>query len=246
MSTREKIKLFPIIVIISAFVVLLSCSSKNWIEINNGICKIYDPDPVPGQVITWDGKCKKKYAQGYGILSVYEDNKLTFRCEGNANHGYLSGFVIFSIYKEEKIQLQYEDTWYKGRLIKRERNVTLDKFLAEADDVRQYLFLLKKYKKQNPNAWIDAFHKALLEKTVFACKDMEVNTHIIKNNSLSQPGAPNGKSMIETGKVYENELLLKIYSVKMAGYVYYTVYNHRVGSLKELSSDLYHPRGKQF
>ena len=80
MGTREKIKLFPIIVIISAFVVLLSCSSKNWIEINNGICKIYDPDPVPGQVITWDGKCKKKYAHGYGILSVYEDNKLTFRC----------------------------------------------------------------------------------------------------------------------------------------------------------------------
>ncbi len=232
MKFRKDSLFFLIVILGSMLPVLSSCSGKHWIVVKEDGCTIYDPDPIEGQVLVWSGECKRGHAQGYGVLSVYEKNQRFLTCEGNARRGQLHGFIVFTVYKNDQVQFQYEDTWVKGRLVKRLRNVTMEKSLSSAETAREYLFLLKKYEKEYPDAWMDDFHQALLEKVVFACKALEVNRPVEKR--------------VEAGKIYKDELLFKVYNHDISGFTYYTVYNHRIASLKELVNDIYIPGGDQF
>lgn len=242
------------IILICMVLILPSCGYKNWVQIKDRQCKIFDPHPMKGQSFEWNGKCESGRAHGYGVLSVFENGKLSMTCEGNAASGYLHGFIIFSLYKNETLWCQYEERWYKGKPYNRIRNVTLEKYLSKASSAREYLFFLKKYQKEieNTDIWIDDYHQILLQKTVFACKDMEVHASKIQSPSKSNQHPSNESNLdknlipVNTGKAFKNELLFKIYDYNTNHYVYYTVYNHRVASLKELTGDKYIPGGKQF
>ena len=54
-------------------------------------CQVRNPDPKPGQNITWSGACKDGYADGPGILEWLVDGKLSSHQEGNMARGALQG-----------------------------------------------------------------------------------------------------------------------------------------------------------
>ncbi len=230
--------LFLFLFVINAPFAFLSCSHKNWVVVNNNNCKIYDPEPVAGQLLKWNGSCRKGHAQGYGVLSVYEKGILSLKCEGNAIRGYLQGFIIFSTYKNGKPLCKYEETWIKGKPVKRNRNLTLDNFLSTANGARKYLYLLKTYQQNNPKAWMTDFHKILLQKTAFVCKDINLKKTIGGQSEKKGIG-------LNTHKTFKNELLFKVFNYLSDEYTYFTIFNHRIASLKELVNEQYRPGGEQ-
>ncbi len=229
-SSQAKQRILFTVFVLCISLVLLSCSMKHWIKATNVECRVYDPEPADGQTMTWEGPCVDGYASGYGTLSVYENGKLFVKCKGHFSRGRIHDFIQFSVYKNDKFISTYEEEWYKGRPVKRIRNLTLEKLLEKTGNAREYLYILKKFVNDNPDAWLDNFHKVLSGRTMFACRDMTV-----KN-----------KNGLSVGKIFKDELLLETHNDKETGLSYYTVYNHRVASLKSLISDRYYPGGKQF
>lgn len=238
-----------IVTLILTVFAVVSCSNKNWIISEDNACKLFDPHPVEGQLIKWQGPCMDSYANGYGVLSVYENGQLSMECEGYAQRGYIDGFVLFSIYKDNTLQYKYEETWYKGIPAKRTKNITLETLLSTAKDARQYLHLLKQYKTNYPEAWIDGYHQILLEKTTFTCQRIDISTAPSNGNPLST-SAYFARQPMKIETIPKGELLFKVFdpqplSADAPPYICYTLFFHRVASLKELAGDRFIPGGNQ-
>ena len=225
---------------------LHSCGPKNWIKAKDNGCGVYDPEPVKGQELSWDGACVDGYADGYGVLSVFEKGNLAFTCEGNSNRGRFQGIIIFSVYKDKDRWCQYEEQWKNGKPLKRTRNITLETVLSGVPEAREYLYLLKKFKKEHPDVWIDDFHEILLKKTGFACQDIEESSSDSHKKTSENFAITADKGIVKKGKVFNGELLFKVYNHHLSSHVFYTVFHHRSASLKELVSDAYIPGGDQF
>lgn len=217
-----------------------SLSKGRYVKTRNNGCSVFDPDPVEGQILEWSGDCSNGYASGYGQLSVFENQRIHFMCSGEMREGRFSGSVTFAIYKEDQILCEYEDEWHAGFPTARIRNLTLEKHLEDAENARHYLHRLARYRKAHPDVWIDDFHEILLKKVTFACVD------IVVNEPLSLHSDDSGKKQFRKGKIFKNELLLQIHEDGRPEAGYYTVYNTRVVSLKQLASDRYRPGGAQF
>ncbi len=232
---KHRLHLTTRVFLLSAFLscitgILCSCLSNHWITPDNVDCRIFDPEPAENQTLTWDGPCKGRYADGYGTLTVYQDSLLFIKCEGFFSKGRMQDFVKVTLYKNNHMVSQYEEEWYRGYPLNRIRNLTLIDTLDSAQNAREYLFLLKKYTLDHPDAWLDNFHKVLDQRIVFACDDILVK---------SKKGDP-------AAKVFKDELLLRVHNSDNSDFTYYTVYNHRIASLKDLLSDRFQPGGKQF
>ena len=69
----------------------LSGNNPNWIKDNGSNCWAANPDPSPGETITWTGGCEKNLLSGPGTLTWYIDGKAVGRDEGTFRNGELSG-----------------------------------------------------------------------------------------------------------------------------------------------------------
>ncbi len=213
----------------------LGCGAGHWIAAENSGCKLFDSQPEAGQRLHWEGACHEGRADGWGLLQVFEDGVLKFRIEGNMDQGRLDGGVRFGIYREGRLVSEYEEKWLQGQRRERVRNLTLESRLAGIDDARGYLLALKRFQQAHPDAWLDALHRALGARTVFAAREIAV--------SEGPPEAPAPRR----GKVLEHELLFKIFDGSSTpAFRYYTLYRHRPSALRDLATGNYEPGGRQF
>jgi hypothetical protein len=61
-----------------------------WIADKSG-CKIANPNPKPGETVTWSGACANGFAQGQGVVQWYENGKPGVTYEGRVARGAASG-----------------------------------------------------------------------------------------------------------------------------------------------------------
>jgi hypothetical protein len=100
---------------ISALIAALCLASRvvaatGYIADDKG-CKIANPDPKPGETVTWSGACKDGYAEGEGDMQWYLEGKPAGHYVGSLAHGALSG--------NGKLTLpdgtSYEGGWLNGK-----------------------------------------------------------------------------------------------------------------------------------
>ncbi len=227
-------------------IVLVSCGPGRYIVTRNNHCEVYDPEPVAGQVIDWEGECENGNASGYGVLSVYEQDKIVFQCTGSMSNGCFEGEVLFVVLKDEKPYAEYLENWKNGRSTLRVQNVSLRKYLAPAKDARDYLHRLKLFQQKYPDVWVDDFHDVLLKKTYFACSDIIAEENpVSKAEVRTPPGEAINPDDASRKTIRKNELLLKISDDGNPDCGFYTIFNHRIDSLKKMVSDRYRPGGAQ-
>jgi hypothetical protein len=65
-------------------------AEAGWIKDRNG-CKISNPNPKPGETVTWSGACERGYAEGKGVLQFSLAGKPAARYEGTMHKGLISG-----------------------------------------------------------------------------------------------------------------------------------------------------------
>lgn len=213
----------------------VGCGARHWIAAENSGCKLFDSHPEAGQRLRWEGACHEGRADGWGLLQVFQDGVLQYRIEGNMNQGRLDGGVRFGIYREGRLVSEYEEKWLQGQRRERLRNLTLESRLAGIGDARGYLLALKRFQQAHPDAWLDALHRALAARTVFAAREIAVS------EGPPEIAAP------RRGKVLEHELLFKIFDGSSTpAFRYYTLYRHRPSALRDLTTGNYEPGGRQF
>jgi len=69
----------------------LSGNDTHWIKDNGSNCWAANPDPSPGESISWTGACENNLLSGMGTLTWYINGKAVGRDEGNFRNGELSG-----------------------------------------------------------------------------------------------------------------------------------------------------------
>lgn len=69
----------------------LSGNNPNWIKDNSSNCWAANPDPSPGETISWTGGCENNLLSGAGTLTWYINGKAVGRDEGTFKNGELSG-----------------------------------------------------------------------------------------------------------------------------------------------------------
>ena len=69
----------------------LSGQDPHWIKANGADCWAANPDPAPGETVTWTGSCDSRLLSGAGTLTWYVNGKAVGRDEGTFKNGELSG-----------------------------------------------------------------------------------------------------------------------------------------------------------
>src|SRR4051812_13214372 len=69
----------------------LSGKDAHWIKDNASNCWAANPDPSPGETITWTGGCQDKLLSGPGKLTWFVNGKTVGRDEGTFRNGELTG-----------------------------------------------------------------------------------------------------------------------------------------------------------
>lgn len=235
-----------IFVIIILCLLFSACGPGKYLVTRNTACEIFDPAPVPGQILDWQGACENGYANGYGTLSVFENNETAFQVTGSMRRGKFEGAVQFEIFNNGRADIVYEEVWHDGYPIQKNRNLSLETALAGADTARTYLHRLMQYHHRHPDAWLDDFNTVLTQKVFFACEDISADA--MPAGKIEAGGQTGVEPAVppEVKKIKKHELFIKIASDGSPFSGFYTVFNHRPSSLKQLVSDRYYPGGIQF
>jgi hypothetical protein len=93
-------------VVAMLFFPLSEAAAGDWIADAKTGCKVWNPNPAPGEAINWDGPCKDGFADGKGSLTWLKGGKPHERDEGDWRRGRQMG--------------EGQQTWpggqYKGQL----------------------------------------------------------------------------------------------------------------------------------
>jgi len=91
---------------------LIAEEKGGWIQsTNRKKCKIWNPNPIPNESITWTGKCESGYAQGTGIMTWFKNGKENGMYEGVLLNGVMDGVGKYS-FPNGNI---YDGEWVKGK-----------------------------------------------------------------------------------------------------------------------------------
>lgn len=85
-----KISLF-LLLFLSSFKIFAQKKSPSYIKDQQTGCRILDDNNSPGISITWTGGCKNHFAEGYGILTWYTQEKESAKYVGFLHKGELNG-----------------------------------------------------------------------------------------------------------------------------------------------------------
>ena len=68
-----------------------AAEAGKWMADAQSSCTVWDPQPVPDQIVRWSGECKDGKASGPGVLSIFRAGKLVERDEGQFVDGKQTG-----------------------------------------------------------------------------------------------------------------------------------------------------------
>jgi hypothetical protein len=87
MTARTKAALTAAILILTPTLTL----AGGWIADPSSGCKMWNPQPSPGETVSWSGACKDGFAEGKGKLDWLRDGKPYEHDEGEWHSGRQSG-----------------------------------------------------------------------------------------------------------------------------------------------------------
>ena len=85
----------------------------DWITATNQPCKIWNPNPVPNESVTWSGGCTDGYASGTGVLRWTLNGKLDVEYQGRYANGKRNGHGVLLTADGRRI----EGDWLNDELI---------------------------------------------------------------------------------------------------------------------------------
>jgi hypothetical protein len=91
---------------------LSGCSTSNWIKDPSTGCEVFNPRPVPGEYIKYEGDCLNGKANGYGTLTWFQDSCATSKATGKFISGKLEGKVTVEYY--ESSASRFEGNYVAG------------------------------------------------------------------------------------------------------------------------------------
>jgi hypothetical protein len=93
----------------------MNAFAGEWIaDVNKG-CQVWNPNPAPGESISWSGPCSNNKATGQGILQWYLDGKPNGRYEGEFLDGMSHGKGIDIDGKGNRYAGDFERNKYHGK-----------------------------------------------------------------------------------------------------------------------------------
>ena len=90
-------------------------SKGDWIADQKTSCKVWDPNPSPGQSITWTGDCANGLAQGRGTLQWFFDGKPGQSDEGEFRDGKLQGHGVRAFSSGSRYEGEFKDGVREGQ-----------------------------------------------------------------------------------------------------------------------------------
>lgn len=88
-------------------------SDYNWIKDEKG-CKVYNPNPLPNETITWSGSCQDGYASGNGVLQWFSNGKSGNTYNGMMLNGKYNGKGISNYPDGSKYEGDWKDSKKDG------------------------------------------------------------------------------------------------------------------------------------
>ena len=85
-------------------------AAESWIADSKG-CKVYNPNPLRGESITWDGPCAGGYAEGEGTLTWFRGGRANSSYVGEMHGGKMDGKGRANYASGDR----YEGEFYLGR-----------------------------------------------------------------------------------------------------------------------------------
>ena len=114
-----------IIIAIAAFVVLATqgmaqtTNPPDWITVTNQPCKVWNPNPVPNESVTWSGECTNGFASGEGVLRWTLNGKLDAEYRGRYANGKRHGHGVLILADGRRI----EGEWFNDELLSGENAI---------------------------------------------------------------------------------------------------------------------------
>jgi hypothetical protein len=90
----------------------------DWITVTNQPCRVWNPNPVPNESVTWSGACTDGYASGQGTLRWEVNGKLDAEFEGRYLNGKRNGPGVMTTGDGRRI----EGTWVNDELLMGDEN----------------------------------------------------------------------------------------------------------------------------
>ncbi len=96
--------------ILLAFDAQAAAPPESWIADSKG-CKVYNPNPLRGESVTWSGSCVGGFAEGEGLLSWFRRDKPGVSYSGEMHAGRHDGKGLLKLANGDK----YEGEFYAGK-----------------------------------------------------------------------------------------------------------------------------------
>jgi len=88
-------------------------NKPDWITVTNQDCKVWNPNPIPNESVTWTGGCTDGYASGTGLLRWMVNGKLDVEFEGRYANGKRNGHGVLKTAEGQRI----EGDWLNDELL---------------------------------------------------------------------------------------------------------------------------------
>lgn len=89
-TPNMKTVLFSLLLLSAQFSAAQSSAGRYMKAVNSG-CLVWNENYSPGDSVSWTGSCKKKYAEGIGVLTWFGNNTVYARYEGEMKMGIPNG-----------------------------------------------------------------------------------------------------------------------------------------------------------
>lgn len=102
---------------------ITALAAGEWLVDPKTGCRIWNGYPEPGENVSWDGPCENGYAQGFGRLTWFKDDKANGTYEGERKDGKANGYGINTWVNGDRYEGQWRDdkphgegtyTWANG------------------------------------------------------------------------------------------------------------------------------------
>jgi hypothetical protein len=103
---------------VAAFLLVATSSvaqtnTPTWITVTNQPCKVWNPNPIPNESVTWSGGCTDGYASGMGLLRWMVNGMLDVEFEGRYANGKRNGHGVLKTSDGQSI----EGDWLNDELL---------------------------------------------------------------------------------------------------------------------------------
>lgn len=89
-------------------------SRGEWVADRRSGCKVWSPNPLPGESIAWSGDCRDELATGRGVLQWFQADKPLSRCDCELAGGKIGERAVVAYTDGSRYDGQFRDNRFHG------------------------------------------------------------------------------------------------------------------------------------